>query len=170
DEVEAAHPLGDRPELDLPGLAHRPGVERGDLVVVPVGGAQEAGRVVQLRHVHRVAVDPVAFQPGPVVGEVMAHRADEDRPQPQAGHAETDVRGDAAAPDLQVVDEEGQRHPVHLVGHELVAEPTGEGHQMIGRDRTGYGDAHGVILLVVSNATGQGYATTPPAGGRTGSS
>ena len=60
-----------------------PGVERGDLAQVLVGGADEAGGVRHLADVHRVGVDAVALQPGAVVGEVGADRADQHRPQPE---------------------------------------------------------------------------------------
>ena len=70
------------------GLAHRAGVERRDLGHRRVGGAHEAGGVPGLGDVHRVAVDAVPLQPGAVVGEVLADRADEHRPQAQAAEAE----------------------------------------------------------------------------------
>jgi hypothetical protein len=42
----------------------------------------------------------------------------------------------------QFVDQERQRHLVHLLLEELVLEASGEGHQDVGRDRSGDGDAH----------------------------
>nr|BEK65425.1 hypothetical protein KPHV_26520 [Kitasatospora purpeofusca] len=33
---------------------------------------------------------------------------------------------------------------MQLLGDQLVGEPAGEGHQVVGRDRTGDGDTHGV--------------------------
>ena len=50
---------------------------------------------------------------------------------------------DPAAADHQVVDEERQRDLVQLVGDELVGEPAGEVHQVVGGDRAGDGDLHG---------------------------
>jgi hypothetical protein len=143
DQIEAAGPLVHRRQLDVAGLGHRPGVERGDLVEVVIGGADEAGRVGHLADVHRTAVDVVPLEPGPVVGEVGTHRADQDRAQAELAHAERDVAGHAAAPDHQVVDEEGQRDLVQLVGDELVGEPAREVHQVVGGDRAGDGDLHG---------------------------
>ena len=97
-------------------------------------------------YVHRVAVDAVALQPGAVVGEVLAHRADQDRAQAELGHAERDVGGHPAPADLEVVDQERQRDLVELLDDELVGEPAREGHQVVGRDRTGDGDLHATTL------------------------
>ena len=47
-----------------------------------------------------------------------------------------------AAPDDQVVDEEGERHLVELVGEQLLGEPAREVHQVVGGDRAGDGDLH----------------------------
>jgi hypothetical protein len=105
-EVEAAQPLRHRGQLDVAGLAHRAGVERGDLAHVGVGGADEAGGVRHLADVHRVAVHAVPLQPGAVVGEVGADRAEQHRAQPELGHAEGDVRRHPATAQHQVVDEE----------------------------------------------------------------
>ncbi|GAA3010686.1 hypothetical protein GCM10017559_36530 [Streptosporangium longisporum] len=132
--------------------------------MVLVGGAQEPGGVVDLGDVHGVTVDAVTLQPGAVVGEVRADRADQDGPQPQAAHAEGDVCRAAATADLQVVHQERQGHPVELLGDELVAEAPGEGHQVVGRDGAGDGDAHGAVLLVVGiwkqgRRASQEYAT-----------
>ena len=91
-QVEAAGPGGDRGQLDVARLGHRAGVERRDLVEVVVGGADEAGGVRDLADVHRAAVDAVPLEPGPVVGEVGADRADQDRAQAELAHAEGDVR------------------------------------------------------------------------------
>ncbi len=132
----------DRRELDVAGLAHRAGIERADLAHVLVGGADEAGRVRGLADQQRAAVDVVALQPRPVVVEVTTDRADEDRVQAELAHPERDVRRDAAAPDHEIVDEERQRDLVQLIGDELVGEPSGEMHQVIGRDRTGDNDLH----------------------------
>ena len=87
-QVEAADPVRDRLELDEAGLAHRAGVEGADLVVVGVGGADEARGVQHLGDPHGVGVDAVALQPGAVVVEVGAGRADEDRPGAELAHAE----------------------------------------------------------------------------------
>jgi hypothetical protein len=142
-EVQAADAGGDRGELDVARLRHRAGVERGDLVEVVVGGAHEPRGVGDRADVHRAAVDAMPLQPGAVVGEVGADRAEQDRAQAELAHAERDVRRHAAAAYHQVVDEERQRHLVQLVGDELVGEPAGEVHQVVGRDRAGDGDGHG---------------------------
>ena len=67
-----------------------PGVERGDLAHVLVGGADEAGGVRDLADVHRLAVDAVALQPaaGSQV-EVGADRADQGRAQARAAPSRT---------------------------------------------------------------------------------
>jgi hypothetical protein len=139
---EAAGAGGDRCQLDVAGLGHGARVERGDLVQVVVGGADEARRVRHLADVHRGAVHPVALEPGTVVGEVGADRAHQDRVQAELAHPEGDVRRDAAAADDQVVDEERQRHLVQLVGDERLRELAREVHQVVGGDRAGNGDLH----------------------------
>jgi hypothetical protein len=144
DEVEPADPVGDRLQLDEPGLLHRAGVERRHLVLVEVGGAQEPGGVLELGDVHGAGVHPVALEPRAVVGvEVLPDRADQDRVEAELPEPEADVGRHAAAADLELVDEERQAHPVELVGDELLGEAAGEGHQVVGRDGAGHGDAHG---------------------------
>ncbi|BCB84003.1 hypothetical protein Psuf_013160 [Phytohabitans suffuscus] len=184
-EVEAADALGDRRQLDVAGLAHRAGVERGDLAQVVVGGADEAGGVRHLADVHRLAVDAVPLQPRAVVGEVGTHRAQEQRAQAELGHAERDVGGDATSPHDQVVDQERQGDLVQLIGDELVGEPTGETHEMVGGDRAGNGDLHGALAnrvrgcavrgqptqsvgAPVSGSSPSGHETGPPAVGGPG--
>jgi hypothetical protein len=112
---DAADAVGDRGQLDLPGLAHRTRVERGDLGHRRVVGADEARGVLGLRDVHRRAVHVVADQPGPVVDEVLADRTDQHRSQPEVAQPEADVRGAPASADLEVVDEERQGDLVELV-------------------------------------------------------
>ena len=143
DEVEPADALGDRAQLDEPRVGHRAGVERRDLGHVVVGRADEPRRVPRVADVDRLAVHPVALQPGPVVGEVLAHRAHEDRPLAEVRHAERDVGRHAAAPDLQLVREEGERDLVELLDDERVAEAAPEGHEMVGRNGPGDRDLHG---------------------------
>ncbi|MGX1300415.1 hypothetical protein RKD35_001903 [Streptomyces albogriseolus] len=143
-QVEAAHAVGDGLQLDQPGLAHRARVEGADLVVVGVRGAHEAGGVQRVRDADGVGVDAVPLQPGPVLVEVEAGRADQDRAGAELAHAEGDVRGHPAATHVEVVDQEGQRDRVQLVRDELVGEPAGEGHEVVGGDGAGDCDAHGV--------------------------
>lgn len=108
DEVEAADPLGHMLQLDQPGLAHRAGVERPDLVVVGVGGAHEAGGVQHLGDVDGTGVDAMAVEPGAVLLEVVAGGTDQDRLGAELAHTEADVGGDAAAADVELVDQEGK--------------------------------------------------------------
>src|SRR5206468_5364337 len=56
--------------------------------------------------------------------------------------AEADVRGHATTADLEVVDQEGQRDFVELVGQQLVGETARETHQVVGRDGSGHNYAH----------------------------
>lgn len=148
DQVQAAHPVGDGLQLDEAGLAHRARVEGADLVVVGVGGADEAGGVQGLGDTDRVGVDAVPVEPGPVLVEVRAGRADQDRTGAELTHAEGDVRGYAAPAYVQLVDQEGERDRVQLVRDELVREAAGEGHEVVGGDGAGDCDAHGVDSLL----------------------
>ena len=140
--VGLADAVDDRLELDLARLAHRAGVEAGDLRHRGVVGAHEARGVARLGDVHGVAVDVVALEPGAVVGEVLADGADEHRAQAQVAQAEADVGGAAAAAHLQVLDQEGHRELVELVDDQAVGEPAREGHQVVGRDGSGNEEGH----------------------------
>jgi hypothetical protein len=131
------HPGHDRRELDQPGLAHRAGVERRELRHRGVGGAHEARGVQGLRDVHRVAVDVVTLEPGAVVGEVLAGRADQHRAQAEPPEAEAHVGGDPSAADLEVLDQERHRELVELLDNEGVGELPPEGHQVVGGDGAG---------------------------------
>ena len=154
--VGVAHAVHDRLELDLAGLAHRAGVEAGDLRVGGVVGAHEARGVPGLGDVHRVAVDVVALEPRAVVGEVLADRPDQHRTQAQVAEAEADVGGAPAASYLEVLDEEGHRQLVELVDHQAVGELAREGHQVVGRDRSGYEEGHAADT---TPRYGSGYAS-----------
>ncbi len=147
DQVESAHPVGDGLQLDQAGLAHGTGVEGADLVVVGVGGADEPRGVQGLGDAHGAGVDAVPVQPRPVLVEVGARGADQDRPGAELAHAEGDVRGDAAPAHVELVDQEGERDRVQLVRDELVGEAAGEGHEVVGGDGAGDCDAHDVDSL-----------------------
>lgn len=144
DEVESADPVGDRLQLDQPGLAHRARVEGADLVVVGVRGAHEARGVQHLGDPHGLGVDAVPVQPGAVLVEVGARRADQDRAGAELPHAEADVRAHTASADVEVVDKEGEGDRVQLVRDQLVGETAGEGHEVVGGDGAGDCDTHGV--------------------------
>ena len=88
-------------------------------------------------------LDAVSLQPAAVVVEVAAHAADEQGPESEHAHAEADVRGHPSAPDVEVVDEEAQAHVGQLIREQLVGEAAGIGHEVVGRDGPGDGDAHG---------------------------
>ena len=90
-----------------------------------------------LGYAHVPGIHVVRLQPLPVVGEVRTDRAHQHRPEAERGHAERDVGRDAAPVDLQVVHQEGQRHLVEFPFHQLLGEPPGKDHQVIGRDGPG---------------------------------
>jgi hypothetical protein len=108
-------PLRDGTELDQPGLAHRSGVETGELGHRGVGGAHEAGGVQLLGDPHRVTVHAVALEPGPVVGEVLPGGTHQHWAEAEAAETEGDVPRAAAATDLEIVDEERHRELVQLL-------------------------------------------------------
>ena len=60
---------------------------------------------------------------------------------------------DSTALDDEVVDQEGQRDTVDLVGEELVCEPARKVRQMVGRDGPRHGDRHVKSAYRVMNAT-----------------
>ncbi|SLH93121.1 Uncharacterised protein [Mycobacteroides abscessus subsp. abscessus] len=82
------------------------------------------------------------LQPRPVLAEIGADRANEQRRAIEHAHREGDVARDAAAADLQIVDEEAQRDMVELVGQQHIGEPSGKAHEVVGRDGRGHGDRH----------------------------
>ena len=145
-EVEAPDPVGHRLSSIWRASRHRAGVEGGDLRHVVVGGADEPRSVPGLGDVHGLAVHAVALEPAAVVGEVLTDRSHEDRALPEVGHAEGDVGGDAAAADLQVLGQEGERDLVELLDDEGVGEAALEGHQVVGGNGSGDGNAHACNL------------------------
>jgi hypothetical protein len=163
---EAQHRLGvrraDQHQVGLAGevvepqvavLGHRAGVERGDLVPDLVGRGDETRGVPERGLTHPAGVNTVAFQPGPVLGEVRARAANQQRAQTQTAETERDIGRHPAAPDLQLVDEERQGNLVQLVRDQLIVELAGELHQVIGGDRPGDGYAHGGKTRAVSGTS-----------------
>ena len=62
-----------------------------------------------------------------------------------------DVGADPAPAHDEVVDEEAQRDPVQLLGHELLGELAGKVHEVVGGDASGDGYGHeGFPCLVAS--------------------
>ncbi len=70
---------GNRCERDVPCLAHRSWVKRRELALVVVGGAGETRGVCGATDKQSCAVDPVAFQPGTIIIEILADRAHQYR-------------------------------------------------------------------------------------------
>ncbi len=140
--VEAAGGVTDA-KVDTASLNMARLLEDGEQIVV--GGAHEAGGVQGLGDADRGGVDAVPVQPGAVLVEVGTRGADQDRPGAELSHAEGDVGADSAAPYVQLVDQEGERDRVQPVRDELIGEPAGEGHEVVGGDGAGDCDTHGVI-------------------------
>ena len=115
--------------------------------------------MVQLGDVDRRRVDAVALQPRAVVVEVGTHRTHQQRPLAQRGQPEADVGRDATATHLEAVDQERQRDAMQLVGHQLVGEPAGKLHQMVGGDRPGHGDTQ---LLCSAGRMRRWHSTADP--------
>lgn len=86
------------------------------------------------------------LQPQLVLSEVRAHRSDQQGCEAEAAEPEGDVRGDTAAAYLKSVDEEGERDVGELLGQQLVRDPSGEDHQVVGGYRSCHRDAHGHSL------------------------
>jgi hypothetical protein len=85
----------------------------------------------------------VGLQPRPVLSEVGPDRTDEQRGAAEHAERERDVAGHATGPDHHVVDQEAEGEPVELLQDDLVGEPTGEMHQLVGGDGPRHGDRHG---------------------------
>ncbi len=71
-------------------------------------------------------VHTVAVQPRPVLVEVGAGGAHQDRVRAELSHAEGDVGPDTAPAYVEVVHEEGEGDRVQLVRDELVGEAAGK--------------------------------------------
>src|SRR5262249_51499339 len=110
--------------------------------------------------------DAVPGQPVAIGTEVGADRADEQRAQSQYAEAERDVGGHSTAAYLQVLNEERERHPVELLGDELVDEPAGERHQVVGRYRPGNRCSHGQTRARRSRSAGHTVFAMPSPRGR----
>ena len=142
DQIDAPEPVVDGEQFNIPGLAHRTGVERSDLIRVLIRGANEPCRLMHLGDMNAVGVYTMTLQPGAVVGEVRPDGTDEHRLQSQHPHAEGDVRRDASAPDLEGIHKKGQGDPIELVRDQRVGKPTREGHEVISGDGSGDDDIH----------------------------
>ena len=79
--------------------------------------------------------------------EVVAGRADQRDVAAQHADGEGDVARHAATVNHQVVDQEAQRHLLQVIGQQLLGEPAGKTHQMVGRNRTGHRDRHEISTL-----------------------
>ena len=124
-------------------LAHGARVERRDLVQVGVGGADEP-RGVELGGLAHRRWCPRRGPPAsagsrrsrcrPCRPAAAGARGSRDRtrcwPPPRRGGS----RGVDTRNDSEILSS--------LSAHELVGEPAGEGHQVVGRDRTGHSNAH----------------------------
>ena len=108
DEIKPTETFGDWGKFDVAGLAHGTGIERRDLVLVEICCAEKARSVPLLGNMYGGRIDAVPVEPGAVVGEVGADRADQHRTLMQLRQPETDVRRDTAAADLEFVDEKRQ--------------------------------------------------------------
>ena len=121
-----------------------PGVERGDLGHVGVGGADEAGGVLRLGDVHRAAVDAVPLEPAsgsrrsprrprrPAAGAGRGWpcRTRCWRPPRRGGPRRSSTRKDSEILSSCSTTSESANRPV-------------EGHQVVGGDGSGDGDLHG---------------------------
>jgi hypothetical protein len=147
DEGRPADALGDLGEVDAGCLGHGPGAEGGDLVLVLVGRAHEAGGVQGFADPYDGRVDSVCPQPGVALGEVPAGRADQDRVEAEDAETEGDVGGDAASVHVESVCEERQGDALQLILEQLLGEASGEHHQVVGRYGSGHDDTHGTCSL-----------------------
>ena len=72
-----------------------------------------------------------------IVGEVLADRAHQPGPLAQQRHRVGDVRPDAAPAHLLVLDEEADAELAGLLDKDVLPEPAGILHQVVGRNRPG---------------------------------
>ena len=142
DEVGAGG-VPDRRDVDVDGLAHRPGVERADLAQLLDRSCRRSGPCAWSRRRARGR----SRRPPPRATSRYSSKSLPTLPTSTGEPAElrdgvTDVRRDAAATHVQLVDQERQRHLVQVIGEQLVGELAREVHQVVGRDGPGYEDRH----------------------------
>jgi hypothetical protein len=104
----------------------------------------------------------VVLEPAAVVVEILADGADQDRAETEHAHAEADVARHSPTPDVELFDDEGQGDLVQLVDDQRVGEPPRVLHQMVCRDRAGYGDLHGGQLLGRGQDTAESFKARAP--------
>ena len=124
-------------ERKVPRPRHGAGVERGDLILIPVrrneeGRGEDVLVEAQAGHVHAVAGQPI-----PVFGRVGARRREEERPFAQEREAPGDVRSAAARHAPHGIHEEGNRQAGHLVRDQVLDEVSGKRHQVVEGDGPG---------------------------------
>ncbi len=124
-------------------MLHGARVEGGDLVVLQVGVDEARRGEVAVDDLDAVGVDPLAFEPGAILGEVLADGADDLGLLAEQGEVVGDVGRRAASEPLHRVDQERHAQDVHLLGEDVVLEMAGEDHDVIVGDRPGDDDAHG---------------------------
>ena len=90
---------------------------------------------------------PWRSQPFAVFAEVVAGRADQRDVAAQHADGEGDVARHAAAMNHQVVDQEAERNLLQMIGQQVLGEPAGKPHQIVGRNRTGHRDRHEISTL-----------------------
>ncbi len=110
------------------GEAHRARMERGDLVVVQVGGDVGLGGVAVRHHLEELARDAVLVHPGFIGAEVMADGGHGQGIAAQQAEVVSDIAGGAAEFAAQLGHQEGHIQDVHLVRQDFVLELAGEHH------------------------------------------
>ena len=85
---------------------------------------------------------PWRLQPFAIVAEVVAGRADQRDVTAQHADGVGDVARHTAAMNHQVVDQEAERYLLQMIGQQLLGEPAGKPHQIVGRNRTCHRDRH----------------------------
>ena len=131
-----------RAKRQLPGVGHRAGIERRDLVVLHIGAAEKRRREFP-RDLHdERRVDAGRLEPLPVLAEVFSRRGHQARALAEQRERVRDIRRAAAAALVHRVDEKAQADPVHVFRQKVLGEFPGEGHQVIERDRAGDDDFH----------------------------
>ena len=117
-------------------------MEPGDLVLLQVGDDGEGGGELAGVGDDQRRVDPLRFEPGTEIAEILADRAHQPRPLAEQRHGVGDVRADAAAAHLLVFHQEADAD-LTLLREDVLQEPAGIFHDVVGCDGTGDDDGHG---------------------------
>ena len=126
----------------LRGAGHRPGVERGDLILAQVGVDKKGGGEILGVDGDARGINPLVFEPALIIAKILACRAEQIGLRPEQAQAVGNVGGAASALAAHRVHQETHAQGVQLVRQDMIGKVAGEGHDVIIGQRSGNNDSH----------------------------